>query len=835
MSFVRKHFSLLPLTRILRPACDSVVGSKFRCRWWLALATVMLTILGWPGFVAASPGNIIFVTSTEQKISSFGGCSLQEAIYSSINRANTAIDDTAPGAQPIPTQCVPGTGEDTIVLPAGQVFRMSKIVNDHNNPFGPTATPMITTLANFTPLANITIEANGSRLELVPGSPIMRAFAVDGTAHLTIRNAHIKGFGAKGGNGAGGGGGGMGAGGAIYVNGGGLTVENSTFEANGAIGGNGSALDTSGGAGGGGGGGLSGNGGTEGLSGGGGGGSRGNGVFGGGGTVTLGLGGFSADGGFSCGGSGGKNFSDDGADGFCPGGGGGGGHFEGVIIVGEINGGSGGNGNYGGGGGCGGTSNGDGGNGGFGGGGGAGTAFHVFTGHGGDGGFGGGGGAGHGGSISGGPGHAGSFAGDAGQDSGGGGAALGGAIFNDGGSVVIANSTFTANFVDHGVGGGPPGDDGADAGGAIFSANGRLTVLNATISGNQSTGSGGGIVVFQTLLLGLPLFPVSFTLENTIIFNNGAMDVSGHLTNAINECSILAVSITGGFTNNLIQNNGNCPGVVSTDDPQLGPLQFNTGLTPTMAIPQTSPAFNAADSGVDSGGTSLLSDQRGVDRPQAGGFDIGAYELCVSHNPAELACKNLRSLPPPDTEPLTVQVSPAAGGITNPLPGTSATVTDSVIAIMATPNLGYAFTGWSLNVADPSNPSTFVTMDQPQTVTANFVVLPTTMLGNITAKAGPQNARAWTLSLINNGPGVANATAINSFTLVQTSGTACTPVVGTAFPVVVGDMAPVQTRGALVNINFTGCAASARFTAKFTYSANAGAVSGYVLRYNQFQ
>jgi hypothetical protein len=38
-----------------------------------------------------------------------------------------------------------------------------------------------------------------------------------------------------------------------------------------------------------------------------------------------------------------------------------------------------------------------------------------------------------------------------------------------------------------------------------------------------------------------------------------------------------------------------------------------------------------------------------------------------------------------------------------------------------------------------------------------------------------------------------------------------------------------------VTIDFTGCAAAARFTARFTYSANFGTVSGNVVRFNQFQ
>jgi hypothetical protein len=116
--------------------------------------------------------------------------------------------------------------------------------------------------------------------------------------------------------------------------------------------------------------------------------------------------------------------------------------------------------------------------------------------------------------------------------------------------------------------------------------------------------------------------PVNFILNNTIIANNGA-----------NECFFTgSINVKG--VGNLIMNNGSgtapfskCPGVVSTSNPQLQPLQLNSpGNTPTMAITFRSPAANKADAQ-----TSLPTDQRGVARPIGGMggvglFDIGAFE-----------------------------------------------------------------------------------------------------------------------------------------------------------------------------------------------------------------
>ncbi len=343
--------------------------------------------------------------------------------------------------------------------------------------------------------------------------------------------------------------------------------------------------------------------------------------------------------------------------------------------------GNGGAGNYGGGGGGGADGGGNGGNGGFGGGGGAGwTGFFGGT-KGGNGGFGGGGGAAADGHVGGGnPGAGGMFGGKANALNGGGGAALGGAIFNDAGIVVVENSTFTNNSVDRGQGGsyGQSGaaDNGSDAGGAIFSANGILIVIDSTIGYNLGTGSGGGIVVAQTD----PAKETTFSLYDTIIFHNGSTDASGNLTDARNECSIIGTSVRHLGAGNLIQNNDNCAGVVSTDDPNLGALQNNGGFTPTMAIPLFSAAFNTADTS-----TSLPQDQRGQNRPATGGYDIGAYEVCLHSQVLEFNCVSNIGTNPGPTDALTVLVSPPGAGVTTPPVGVNAVPLNSVLLLTATP------------------------------------------------------------------------------------------------------------------------------------------------------
>jgi len=644
--------------------CHIATELKTQIRLWTRCALIVLAIFALSA--RSSAATTIYVTTPFEGVSS-GGCSLQEAIYSAEFGANIAISQTDPDTT-YTTGCEPGTGDgDTIVLKNGEVYTFDKSWDaDAHNYMGPTATPII--------FKNITIEGNGAMLERTNNGNTenFRLFAVgtvpssgplaisvngntySGTGSLTLDNLYVKNFHVQGGNGgATNGGGGLGAGGAIYADEGSLTVDNSTFENNGANGGNGDPCagcfpNTAGNELlGGGGGGLSGNGGAWNDAGGGGGGARGDGGQGcgidcqtssggggGGGTVfsgangtttgTTGSGGASngvgGPGGYLCGGNGG-DAGNDGHSGECKGGGGGGG---GAVVAPDASCfgacvGNGGGGNYGGGGGGGAA---DGGSGGFGGGGGgAGVGFFELSG--GKGGFGGGGGGVQAvGQGSGGPGNGGPFGGHGGFFGGGGGGALGGAIFSSFGSVTVRNSTFYNNYVARGVAGGGDAANGGDSGGAIFAVNGSLIVQNDTIIANQSTGSGGGVtfLTYDFCNSGACLGSHnSFALQNTIIANNGAK-----------ECSVLGqgddlVGVTVSGVGNLITQNDSgapCPGVVSTSDPQLQTLGLNSpGNTPTMAILTTSPAANAADSG-----TSLSTDQRGVTRPQNGGYDIGAYE-----------------------------------------------------------------------------------------------------------------------------------------------------------------------------------------------------------------
>ena len=72
---------------------------------------------------------------------------------------------------------------------------------------------------------------------------------------------------------------------------------------------------------------------------------------------------------------------------------------------------------------------------------------------------------------------------------------------------------------------------------------------------------------------------------------------------------------------------------------------------------------------------------------------------------------------------LTTAVNPAGGGTVTPASGTYFNA-NSIVNLTATAASGYMFTSWTGSVANPTSAATTITMSGPQSVTANFTLLP---------------------------------------------------------------------------------------------------------------
>jgi hypothetical protein len=84
---------------------------------------------------------------------------------------------------------------------------------------------------------------------------------------------------------------------------------------------------------------------------------------------------------------------------------------------------------------------------------------------------------------------------------------------------------------------------------------------------------------------------------------------------------------------------------------------------------------------------------------------------------------------------LTTAANPTSGGTVTPASGTYYAA-NAVVNLTAKAKSGYAFSGWSGNVADALTATTTVTMNAPQAVTANFVK-PTTTTTVVASSLNP--------------------------------------------------------------------------------------------------
>jgi len=199
----------------------------------------------------------------------------------------------------------------------------------------------------------------------------------------------------------------------------------------------------------------------------------------------------------------------------------------------------------------------------------------------------------------------------------------GGGIWSDG-FLIVTGSTITGNTAEQ-------------KGGGIYTS-GDSTLVNITVSGNTAGLSGGGIHGDES--------QDSLTLINSTMGANSAPEGSAlwsegiifpTLANSIvdGDCAGPSGFISNGY--NIESPSDSCGLNLPTDrvnvsagDLSLGPLADNRGPTETRALLPGSVAIDAIPdvACIDSDGESLTTDQRGDQRPEAGGSmcDVGAFE-----------------------------------------------------------------------------------------------------------------------------------------------------------------------------------------------------------------
>ncbi len=177
-------------------------------------------------------------------------------------------------------------------------------------------------------------------------------------------------------------------------------------------------------------------------------------------------------------------------------------------------------------------------------------------------------------------------------------------------STIIVNSTISDNTAHKFVG--ALMDGGSDS----------LTIANSTIAFNHTDESSPyGAVYFRGQSANSAM-----TLQSSIIANNTA-----GATNTPSDLSMIQGALLGG-DNLVIASTIVDPTVITViDDPRLGPLQYNGGVTRTRALKTGSPAIGAGNH--DAMPPGFAADQRGRGYPRSTGAganattDIGAFEF----------------------------------------------------------------------------------------------------------------------------------------------------------------------------------------------------------------
>ena len=255
----------------------------------------------------------------------------------------------------------------------------------------------------------------------------------------------------------------------------------------------------------------------------------------------------------------------------------------------------------------------------------------------------------------GGGGSGGSGVGSAPSTWGGGGAGMGGAIFNDAGSVLLRDVTLSGNRAKGGGGGRDTvdrdaGEGGEGIGGALFNYAGQMSLDRVTVQGNQVTGGDPG---------GAAHSPGVYNLSDGDCGDGGnvycsgnkaaALDIRGSLVESLHMNRIgtgAGASVVTGSNTLLATAPALANGATAAAFDYVLAADFGLDAMPTalhggladVRVPQ------AASPAVDAIGLCTGTDQRGVARPQGRACDAGSVERELTRAGA---CRVKASSPPP--------------------------------------------------------------------------------------------------------------------------------------------------------------------------------------------
>jgi len=334
----------------------------------------------------------------------------------------------------------------------------------------------------------------------------------------------------------------------------------------------------------------------------------------------------------------------------------------------------------------------------------------------------------------------------------------GGGVFSwggDTGSLTVIASTISGNSVTSSSG---------DGGGiAAYASSTRTTphtlILNSTISGNSTTGSGGGfenweggaVIVMSTITANHaansgggvhnwnnPSWLTGTLVKGSLIWGNTSGsdtddDVADY-SDASNSFYSLGYNLVGaaGANVDFDVEFADATDQTGVGDAGLDALTINApGMTATHALQAGSPAIDAGNC-TDQTGATIVTDQRGVTRPQGDACDIGAYEAGGAPPPSGLVVNSLND---PGTGGCDATECTLREAIESSTPGAAITFSPELTGtINLIDNLQV---NWNLTITGPG--AEYITIDANGTAESNrraFVVGSTASISGLTVTGG---------------------------------------------------------------------------------------------------
>ncbi|MCP4419224.1 MAG: hypothetical protein GY805_21620, partial [Chloroflexi bacterium] len=173
--------------------------------------------------------------------------------------------------------------------------------------------------------------------------------------------------------------------------------------------------------------------------------------------------------------------------------------------------------------------------------------------------------------------------------------------------------------------------------GNVFENSSTLTFQNSTID-TSINNSGELIVDYSTLFAeNRPNYYDEGVFSSSGITNTGSVKLnSSILVTANSDCIGIGAGTFEDLGYNLFSNASSCPTTMTTTQTIAPALLFtdvitgladNGGNTMTYALLSGSPALDVVPRNANDCGVAIVTDQRGIGRPQNALCDIGAYEV----------------------------------------------------------------------------------------------------------------------------------------------------------------------------------------------------------------